>query len=136
MNEQLTLYGYVLRHVTLVIFSSAAFSHFCQHDMVQIVAEKCLKFSYLLLEKSKHLWKGMMLQSCYAVFATSILSSFSFNGFLTHVVLEKEPFAAWKHVSWSWKGRSKTTTFYMDGLSNQEKNYAKKLYQLYTYLYL
>ena len=25
--------------------------HFCQYDMVQIVPEKCLKFSYLLLAK-------------------------------------------------------------------------------------
>ena len=41
----------VLRHVTLVNFFSAAFCHFCKNDMVQTVAEKCLKFSYLLLEK-------------------------------------------------------------------------------------
>ena len=40
--------------------------HFCQYGMVQIVPEKCLKFSYLLLEKV--LWKVMKLQSCYAVF--------------------------------------------------------------------
>ena len=62
--------------------------------MVQIVPEKCLKFSYLLLEKSKRLWRVMMLQSCYAVFAHSILNFVSFNCFLVHVELEKELCAA------------------------------------------
>ena len=32
----------------------------------------------------------MMLQSCYAVFATSILSSVNFHRFLAHVELEKQ----------------------------------------------
>ena len=72
----------------------------------------------------------MMLQSCCAVLATSILSSVSFHCFLAHVELEKELFAAWNQVPWPCKGRSKTTTGYMDGLSNQEKKYAKKLYLL------
>ena len=40
----------------------------------------------------------MMLQSCYAVFATSILSSVSLNHFLAHVELEKELSAAWNQV--------------------------------------
>ena len=70
----------------------------------------------------------MMLQSCYAVFATSlfcILNSVSFHCFLSHVELEKEPFATWDQVPWPFKGRSKATTGYMDGLSNQEKNTLK-----------
>ena len=67
----------------------------------------------------------MMLQSCSAVFVTSILSSVSFHRFLAHVELEKELFAAWNQVPWPCKGRSETTTGYVDGLSNQEKNYAK-----------
>ena len=37
----------------------------------------------------------MMLQSCYAVFASSILNSVSFHCFLAHVELEKELYAAW-----------------------------------------
>ena len=69
----------------------------------------------------------MMLQRCYAVFATSILNSVSFHCFLAHVELEKELFAAWNQVPWPCKGRSKTTTGYMDGLSDQEKKYAKKI---------
>ena len=40
----------------------------------------------------------MMLQSCYAVFATSILSSVSFHRLLAHVELEKELSAAWNQV--------------------------------------
>ena len=68
----------------------------------------------------------MMLQSCYAVFATSILSSVSFHCFLAHFELDRELFAAWNQVPWPCKkGRSKTTTDYMDGLSNQEKNTLK-----------
>ena len=63
----------------------------------------------------------MTLQSCYAVFATSISSSISFHRFLVHVELEKELCAAWNQVPWPCKGRSKTTTGYVDGLSNQEK---------------
>ena len=63
----------------------------------------------------------MMLQSCYAVFATSILNSVSFHFFLAHVELDEERFAAWNQVPWPCKGRSKTTTGYMDGLSNQGK---------------
>ena len=74
----------------------------------------------------------MMLQSCYAVFATSILSSVSFHRFLAHVELEKERFAAWNQVPWPYKGRRKTTTGYVDGLSNQEK-ITLKIYQLYTF---
>ena len=42
----------------------------------------------------------MMLQSCYAVFATSILSSVSFYCFIAHVELEKELFAALNQVPW------------------------------------
>ena len=71
----------------------------------------------------------MMLQSCYAVFATSILSSVSFHYFLAHVEPEKELFVAWNQVPWPCKGRRKTTNGYMDGVSN----YAKKLFHLYTY---
>ena len=67
----------------------------------------------------------MMLQSCYAVFATSMLNSVSFHCFLAHVELEKELFAAWNQVPWPCKGRIKTTTGDMDGLSNQEKNTLK-----------
>ena len=63
----------------------------------------------------------MMLQSCYAVFATSILSSVTFHRFLAHVELEKELFATWNQVPWPCKGRNKTKTGYVDGLSNQEK---------------
>ena len=72
----------------------------------------------------------MMLQSRCAVFATSIFSSVSFHCFLSHVELEKELFVAWSQVPWPFKGISKTTTGYMDGLSNQEKNTIKKLYLL------
>ena len=51
-HKKLTLYGHLeLRHATLVNFFSAAFCHFYQYGTVQIVPEKCLKFSYLLLEK-------------------------------------------------------------------------------------
>ena len=66
----------------------------------------------------------MMLQSCYAVFATSIFNnSVSFHCFLAHVELEKElSGAAWNQVPWPCKGRSKTTTGYIDGLSHLEKN--------------
>ena len=66
---------------------------------------------------------------CYAVFATSILSSVSFHCFLAQVELEKELFAAWNQVPWPCKGRSKTTTGYMGGISNQKKK-IKKLYLL------
>ena len=72
----------------------------------------------------------MILQSCYTVFASSILNSVSVHYFLAHFELEKERFAAWNQVPWPCKGRSKSTTGYMDGLSNQEKKYAKKLYLL------
>ena len=41
----------------------------------------------------------MMLQSCYAVFATSILDSVSFHFFLAHVELEKKLFAACNQVT-------------------------------------
>ena len=67
----------------------------------------------------------MMLQSCYAVFATTILNSVSFHCFLAHAELEKEFFVAWNQVPWPCKGRSKTRTGYTDGLSNQEKNTLK-----------
>ena len=67
----------------------------------------------------------MMLESCYAVFATSILNSVSFHCFLAHVELEKELFAAWNQVPWPCKGRRKTITGYMDGLSDQEKHTLK-----------
>ena len=75
----------------------------------------------------------MILQSCYAVFATSILSSVSFHRFLAHVKLEKELFAPWNQVPWPCQGRSKTTTGYVDGLSNQEK-ITLKIYQPNLYL--
>ena len=65
------------------------------------------------------------LLSCYAVFATSILSAVSFHCFPAHVKLEKELFAVWNQVPWLCKGKSKTITGYVYGLSNQEKNYAK-----------
>ena len=74
----------------------------------------------------------MMLQSCYAVFATSILSSVSFDRFLAHFEMEKELSAAWNQVLWPCKGRSKTSNGYVDGLSNQEK-ITLKIYQLYTF---
>ena len=77
----------------------------------------------------------MMLQSCYAVFATSILNSVSFHCFLAHVELEKELFAAWNQVPWPCQGRSKTATVYMDGLLTRKKKYAKKLY-LFTFVKL
>ena len=64
------------------------------------------------------MWKVMMMQSCYAFF---LLNSVNFHCFLAHVELEKELFAAWNQVPWPCKGRGKTTTGYMDGLSNQEK---------------
>ena len=67
----------------------------------------------------------MMLQSCYAVFATSILNFVSFHCFLAHVELEKELFAAWNQVPWPCKERSKTATVYVDGLSNQKKKYIR-----------
>ena len=41
--------------------------------------------------------------------------------FLLMLNWKKELFAAWNQVPWPCKGRSKTTTGYMDGLSNQEK---------------
>ena len=63
----------------------------------------------------------MMLQSYYAVFATCILNSVSFHCFRAFVELEKELFAAWNQVPWPCKGRSKTRTGYLDGLSNQGK---------------
>ena len=74
----------------------------------------------------------MMLQRCHALFATSILSSVSFHCFLAHVEMEKELSAAWNQVLWPCKGKSKTTTGYVDGLSNQEK-ITLKIYQLYTF---
>ena len=61
-----------------------------------------------------------------------VLSSVSFHRFLAHVEMEKELSAAWNRVLWPCKGRSKTTTGYVDGLSNQEK-ITLKIYQLYTF---
>ena len=46
-----TAYRRVLGHVTLANFFSAAFCHFCYHETFQMVSEKCLKVSHLLLEK-------------------------------------------------------------------------------------
>ena len=40
----------------------------------------------------------MMLQSCYAVFATSVLSSVSFHRFLAHVELEKRAFCCFQGI--------------------------------------
>ena len=68
----------------------------------------------------------------YAVFATFILNSVRFHCFLAHVELEKEFFASWNQVPWPCKGRSKTTTGYMDGLSNQEKKNTLKNFAVVT----
>ena len=57
----------------------------------------------------------MTLQSCYAGFATSILNSVSFHGFLAHVELEKAAFCCLESSFVAMHGRSKTTTGYMDG---------------------
>ena len=65
-------------------------------------------------------------------FRNLILSSVSFHRLLAHVELEKELSAAWNQVTWPCKGRSKTTTGYVDGFSNQEK-ITLKIYQLYTF---
>ena len=71
----------------------------------------------------------MMLQSCYAVFATFIVNSVRFHCFLAHVELEKEFFASWNQVPWPCKGRSKTT-IYMDAIwmdfLTRKKKYVKK----------
>ena len=77
----------------------------------------------------------MMLQSCYAVFATSILNSVSFHCFLAPVELEKELlYAAWNQVPWPCKGKSKTTTGYIAGFSiNQPKK--KNTLKIYTFLH-
>ena len=69
----------------------------------------------------------MMLQCCYAVFATSVLNSVSFHCFLAHVELEKELFASSNQVPWKCKGRSKTTTGFMNGLSNLENQNTLKI---------
>ena len=68
----------------------------------------------------------------YAVFATFILNPVRFHCFLAHVELEKEFFASWNQVPWPCKGRSKTTTGYMDGLSNQEKKNTLKNFAVVT----
>ena len=47
MNEKSTL----LRTPNFSDFFLSCFLSLLQYDMVQTVAEKCLKFSYLLLEK-------------------------------------------------------------------------------------
>ena len=79
--------------------------------MVQIVPEKCLNFSYLLLEKVQTAVESCDAAKLLCSFRTgSILKSVSFHCFLAHVELEKELFAAWNQVPWPCKGRSKTTT--------------------------
>ena len=79
--------------------------------MVQIVPEKCLNFSYLLLEKVQTVVESYDAAKLLRSFRTGfILKSVSFHCFLAHVELEKELFAAWNQVPWPCKGRSKTTT--------------------------
>ena len=66
----------------------------------------------------------MMLQSCYAVFATSILDSVSFHCFLAHVELEKELFASWNQVLWPCKAgkkQIKQPASWMDYLTRKNK---------------
>ena len=118
------MYWQTRKYLTSVNFSFAAL--FFQYDMVQIVPEKCLKF-ICCWRKSKQLWKVMMLQSCYAVSATSILNSVSFHCFLAPVELEKELFAAWSQVPWPCKEKAKQQPGYMAGFSiNQQKKKKKK----------
>ena len=70
-------------------------------------------------------------------FHNLILSSVSFHCFFAHVELEEERFAAWNQVPWPCKGRSKTTTGYMEALSNQEeKNTLKIVPALYPLTFL
>ena len=57
----------------------------------------------------------MMLQSCHAVFETSILSSVSFHRFLAHVELEKELSAAWNQVPWPSVQRKKQNKNRLNG---------------------
>ena len=63
----------------------------------------------------------MMLQSCYAVLQPLYLALSAFTVFLLVFNSKKEVFATWNQVSWPYKGRSKTTTGYMDELYNQAK---------------
>ena len=66
----------------------------------------------------------MMLESCYAVFATSILNSVGFHCFLAHVELEKNSFLL---LGIKFRGHAKEEA---KQLSNQKKRDAKKLYLL------
>ena len=73
----------------------------------------------------------MMLQSCYAVFVTSMLSSVSFHRFLAHVELEKELFL----LGIKFRGHAKEEAkqqpaTWMDFLTR--KKITLKIYQLYT----
>ena len=71
----------------------------------------------------------MMLQSCYAVFATSILNSVSFHCFLAHIELEQDrAFCCLESSSVAMQRKKQNNNRLHDGLSNQEKKYAKKLY--------
>ena len=71
----------------------------------------------------------MMLQSCYAVFATSILNSVSFHCFLAHIELEKD--RAFLLLGSKFRGHAKEDAkqqpaTWMDFLTRKKKN-AKKL---------
>ena len=85
---------------------------------------------FVVGESLNRLWKVMMLQSCYAVFATSILNSVRFHCFLALVELEKELFAGWNQVPWPWKGRTKQQPATWMDFITRKKKYAKKLYLL------
>ena len=64
----------------------------------------------------------MMLQSCYAVFATSILDSVSFICFLAHVELEKTLFVASNQVARPCKEEAKQQpATWMEFLTRKKK---------------
>ena len=127
MNEKpytLRICTQTRKYLTLVDFFSTAFRVTFASRYGSNSTRKMSKVQLFVVGESLNSC-GKMLQRCYAVFATSILNCVSFHCFLTHVELEKELFVAWNQVPWPCKGRSKTTTVYTDGLSNQEKKYAK-----------
>ena len=120
--EWKTAYGHILGHVTLANFFSAAFCHFCHHETVQMVPEKCLKVSHLLVEKVEtvvesydaakllHSLRNLHIELCNTL---SLSSCSCWTG--------KKAFVTWNQVPSLCKRRRKPTTGYMDGLSNQEK---------------
>ena len=65
----------------------------------------------------------MLLQSCYAVFATSLLNCVSFHCFLARVELENELIAAWNQILWPCKGTEakQQSATWMEFLTMQEK---------------